>query len=262
VVIMLITLSFLVCFILLVPIPSPSFPVSSSSHIDTVKVDSGKVKFFITKIDSSLTIEQSKEMMKESMDFRKNVLAVILTAFGAWVGAGAAYFFGRENLREATQGMLDMRHGTARDRLNQISVGEIPLKHLDWKVGTGATVDEVMTKLKSDPSLWFIPIIDANGFLLNILHGEAVWRTVFSEPNNKRNDKILSIGDVLTAVQKDPQLQKKANIYITARRQQSLGEIHDLLLSKDIYICVVADDQGKPAGYFDTGDVRKILVVG
>ena len=26
---------------------------------------------------------------------------IILTAFGAWVGAGAAYFFGREILRES-----------------------------------------------------------------------------------------------------------------------------------------------------------------
>jgi hypothetical protein len=34
---------------------------------------------------------------------RKDLLAIILGAFGAWIGAGAAYFFGRENLRTATE---------------------------------------------------------------------------------------------------------------------------------------------------------------
>jgi hypothetical protein len=38
---------------------------------------------------------------KSSYDYRKDVLSIILTAFGAWVGAGAAYFFGRESLRDA-----------------------------------------------------------------------------------------------------------------------------------------------------------------
>ena len=38
------------------------------------------------------------------LDFRKNILAIIITAFGAWIGAGAAYFFGRENQREASSG--------------------------------------------------------------------------------------------------------------------------------------------------------------
>jgi hypothetical protein len=44
-----------------------------------------------------------------ALDYRKNILTVIITAFGAWVGAGAAYYFGRENLREASQSLLPMR---------------------------------------------------------------------------------------------------------------------------------------------------------
>lgn len=42
---------------------------------------------------------------EEIIGFKKDLLAIILTAFGAWIGAGAAYFFGRENLREAVAGM-------------------------------------------------------------------------------------------------------------------------------------------------------------
>ena len=53
------------------------------------------------------------------LNYRKSILAVIVTAFGAWVGAGAAYFFGRENLREASASLLAMREPSAKDRLRQ-----------------------------------------------------------------------------------------------------------------------------------------------
>ena len=45
----------------------------------------------------------------DALAYRKDVLSIIITAFGAWVGAGAAYFFGRENLRVAMDGLLAMR---------------------------------------------------------------------------------------------------------------------------------------------------------
>ena len=43
-------------------------------------------------------------------DYRMSLLTLIVTVFGAWVGAGAAYFFGRENLKEAADSMLATSH--------------------------------------------------------------------------------------------------------------------------------------------------------
>src|SRR5437016_4482567 len=47
---------------------------------------------------------------------RKDILSILLTAFGAWIGAGAAYFFGRESLREAASSLLKAQGITAADR--------------------------------------------------------------------------------------------------------------------------------------------------
>jgi glycopeptide antibiotics resistance protein len=58
--------------------------------------------------------------------WRKDVLAIIITAFGAWVGAGAAYFFGRENLRVAADSLLAMRGLSGKELLRRTSIKQIP----------------------------------------------------------------------------------------------------------------------------------------
>jgi hypothetical protein len=40
---------------------------------------------------------------KELLEYYKWSLSALLGAFGAWIGAGAAYFFGKENLRESSR---------------------------------------------------------------------------------------------------------------------------------------------------------------
>lgn len=42
------------------------------------------------------------------IEFKQKTVAKILTAFGVWIGAGAAYFFGRQNFREAVEAMHDI----------------------------------------------------------------------------------------------------------------------------------------------------------
>ena len=37
--------------------------------------------------------------------FKRWLIALLVTTFSVWIGAGAAYFFGRENLREAIEGI-------------------------------------------------------------------------------------------------------------------------------------------------------------
>lgn len=45
---------------------------------------------------------------RDLLNYRQSILATIIMAFGAWIGAGVSFFFGRENLREATPKMLQM----------------------------------------------------------------------------------------------------------------------------------------------------------
>ena len=48
--------------------------------------------------------EEQREHVAEQ---KYEILALFFAAFGPWIAAGAAYFFGRENLREAYRGIAD-----------------------------------------------------------------------------------------------------------------------------------------------------------
>jgi len=262
---MLLVLTILVVCILYLPLSFPPgfIPSSTTARIDTVRIDSARVKLIVTsRIDTSFTMAQAKDLLKDWFEFRKTILAVILTAFGAWIGAGAAYFFGRENQRETADTLLKMRQVSPKERLSQVLVGDFPLKKIDWTVKQETKIREVIDVLRKEPDRWFIPIVDNQGVLVNIIHREAVWPVVFQEPDKKELRETGTIGDFLTAIAADKfsNLKNKMGIYVTANPKKSIGEIHDQMLDKDIFICVVTDEQGRPAGYFDTADVRKLLL--
>lgn len=80
------------------------------------------------------------------LDYRKGILTIIITAFGAWVGAGAAYFFGRENLREAANSLLKIHYSPA-ERLKQMTVQNLPRTKIDWAVKTDTSVKEVLKRI-------------------------------------------------------------------------------------------------------------------
>jgi hypothetical protein len=71
---------------------------------------------------------------KEILDYRKEIIAIILTAFGAWIGAGSAYFFGRENMKEATKNFISMQELSTRGMLKTVYVKDVPPDTLDWSV--------------------------------------------------------------------------------------------------------------------------------
>jgi len=111
-----------------------------------------------------------KELAKDYLEYRKTLLSIILTAFGAWIGAGAAYYFGRENMAEASRSLLAMKEPSPRERLRRTSIRLIPPKPLDWKVKTGEELKAVVDKLRSETGKWFIPIVKDDGTLENIVH--------------------------------------------------------------------------------------------
>jgi hypothetical protein len=122
---------------------------------------------------------EDRELVNDVFEYRRTILAVIITAFGAWVGAGAAYFFGRENLREATRNMLQMREPSAKDRLRKTPVREIPPLPLDWRPTEKAKLKEVHARLTERPDYWFIPVFDDKGGLVTVLEEEAFWRYLY-----------------------------------------------------------------------------------
>lgn len=201
--------------------------------------------------------------LKEVLQYRTNVLSVIITAFGAWVGAGAAYFFGRENLRVAADSLLAMRDLSPKDRLRRTSIKQIPPTPLDWMVKKTTPVGEVRDKLEGDPARWFIPILRDDGSLETVINEEAVWRFLLANPEQPAKPDEPAAGktveDLLAFLDTHKELGRFRQIHVSVAIGTTVGAANDLMDSKHVFLAIVETD-GKPTHFFTTSEVRKLLL--
>ena len=207
----------------------------------------------------------TKELAKDLLDYKKTILSIILTAFGAWVGAGAAYFFGRENLKIAAQSMLDMRGISPKERLRKTPIREVPPRSLDWRVKTGDDLQTVLAKLKEEEERWFIPIVKDDDTLETVIHEETIWRFVEKESQagtNYEDIKKKKLAEVMAYIHSLPEKISKRllGIYVAVSPDKSAGEANELMNSKGVFIAMVVDEKGKPIQYITSGDIRSLLL--
>lgn len=203
----------------------------------------------IPGIDSSVTT-------KDLLGYRQNIMVAIITAFGAWVGAGAAYFFGRENLREATQKMLDMRGLSPVERLRKTLLSEIPLRQVHWLVNINTKVENVYNKLRDEPDRWFITITKEDGTLLTVLENEAIYLYVLD-----KKDMIGTLDDVLKYLMENEKLQKHTeDIYVEVKFDNNACYAQDLMQYKNVKLGIVTNEKGEPTHYVTTDDLRRLLM--
>jgi hypothetical protein len=212
-------------------------------------------------------VTDKETTLKDLLDYRANILSLIITAFGAWVGAGAAYFFGRENLRVAADSLLAMRDLSPRERLRRTSIKQIPPTPLDWTVKKTTPVKEVQDKLVAEPARWFIPILRDDGALEGVINEEAVWRFLLDQPeppaappDPAAPPAQKTVADVLTFLEaKD--LGRFRQIHVSVAIGTTVGAANDLMDSKHVFLAIVETD-GKPTHCFTTSEVRKLLLQG
>jgi hypothetical protein len=152
VVVMLVALLILLWVLLLQQIPKPDV---------SLLTDDGK---------KTITLAAITDYNEKMLAHRKDMLSIIITAFGAWVGAGAAYFFGRENLRVAADSLLAMRDLSPRDRLRRTSIKQIPPTPIDWTVKKSTKLSEVKDALTQKPERWFVPVVKDDGTLETVIN--------------------------------------------------------------------------------------------
>ncbi len=114
------------------------------------------------------------------LEYCKWFMAGLLGAFGAWIGAGAAYFFGRENLRESsrsTEAALRIQQETMLGAVKAERIRDIGLSLLNPQFKFDPTDDSrnVATKLRDYPDYWWVPVIDKDGKVVDIVHARAFW---------------------------------------------------------------------------------------
>ncbi|MCG2769688.1 MAG: hypothetical protein L6435_15120 [Anaerolineae bacterium] len=211
--------------------------------------------------------------LTDILRYRTSILTAIITAFGAWVGAGAAYFFGRENLREAANSMLAMREPTPEERLRKTQVREIPPRLFSWMVSTTTKMKVITEKLTEKTHYWFIPIVDEKGVLETVIEEEAVWRLLQLEIQKDENKgksveevyqafEDKTIAEVLKEIRENEDLSRFGGCHVTTTLTKSAADAYDSMQDKWVNLAIVVDKEDKPTHFFTTGDVREVLMKG
>ena len=188
--------------------------------------------------------------------WRKDVLAIIITAFGAWVGAGAAYFFGRENLRVAADSLLAMRDLSGKERLRRTSIKQIPPTSIDWTVKRTDTIDNVKAELMNKPERWFVPVVKDDGTLDTVINEEAVWRYLL----NPTSPPVTgTVADLINYIETTAALKRFIDIQAVVTMETNVGTANDLMDSRHVFLAIVTSE-GKPTHFFTTSEIRKLLL--
>lgn len=201
----------------------------------------------------------------EVLEFRRTILTVIITAFGAWVGAGAAYFFGRENLRVASQSLLDMREPTAKEILNQLTIKDLLPKEIAWKIKSTEDIRSVVDKLKKEPKLWFITVQKDDG-KYTIIHEEAIWRfldNVQSDPKSLTYDEGMkkTMKDVLEYIDDNKDLKFLKDIHVATSLDKSAAETYNQLTNENKTLAIIiALKSDEPINYITSSDIKDTLM--
>jgi len=216
--------------------------------------------------------DDAKIYFQSILDYRKSLLGLILAAFGAWVGAGAAYFFGRENLRVSANSLLQLHQQmTGSARLNLIKVRDIPPKPLDSNFSEDATLKEIDEKFDAKPSMWFIStnalgkwyIISKEliGQYIQDASSELATKEptkIYSEINTEIMKKTLK--DVIPEIEKNTKYSHFINQYVDTKLEDNASNVNEDMDSKCVFLGIIKDDNGNLVQYFTTSDIRKALL--
>lgn len=112
----------------------------------------------------------------EVIEFKKELLSILLTAFGAWIGAGAAYFFGRENLREAYAGMRSLQRRTPDEILRATLIKDLPPRGVEYTVKPTDSFSSVKQRLWQEKTRWFFIYVNEDGEFVAAIDEEEIWR--------------------------------------------------------------------------------------
>ena len=202
-----------------------------------------------------------------------DVMALTFGAFGAWVGAGAAYFFGRENLRVATDSMLKMRARSPEEILSQTKLVDMKPKPLPTKFKEEvATVGDIVKWLKEDLDRFFAVVVDEKERFKCALDEEAVYLFIHDKleaHSEKEPDKPFDhdavCGEKVSEVIKHYKSEEKKEAKRLIEAAVKLSDDSSALIASDMmerdrkFVTVVVDSKDHPIGYITTADIRQLI---
>ena len=193
------------------------------------------------------------------VEYSKWALTTLLGTFGAWIGAGAAYFFGRENLNESSRSTaeaLKIQQKTLRGVQKPERIRELVLTTMDreFMFKLTATKGEVTAKLAQPQyrGYWWVPVLDEGGTLVDSFHARVFWDTAFND-----NDPISTIVSNI-----DTNANLKAlhgtSFFVRVALDDEIADVIGNMKKSGAAVGIIVDEKGKPTYCFTKQDLLNV----
>jgi len=189
------------------------------------------------------------------LDYSKWALSVLVGAFGAWIGAGAAYFFGRESLSESsrsTEAVLRIQQAALRGAATVERIGDLALTAMntEFMFKTTATKQEIITALTQYVDYWWVPVLDKDGkgILEDLVHARVFWDPAIVATDSVA--KIMSDIDTTPSLKTALGALHGASFFVRAALNDSIADVTETMKKSGAVVGVVVDEKGKPTYCF------------
>ncbi len=195
------------------------------------------------------------------LEFCKWAFSSLLGAFGAWIGAGAAYFFGKENLaesRESTKQALQIQQETLSGSAKPVRIRDLTLTAMNKEfMFNGNTEKSVICKaLEQYDDYWWVPIFDdeGKGQLKDVVHARVFMTT---EQDEKQNPVV---SEILENLDEKPKTQKLhgPSFFIKATPEEKIVDVVERMNNSNAAVGIVVDEKNKPTYCFTKSDLASV----
>jgi hypothetical protein len=195
---------------------------------------------------------------------RKDVLGMAFGLFGAWIGAGAAYFFGRENMRTATESMLKMRGRSPTEILAGTRLSDMKPKALPETFKINDSVSEILAWLEKKEKRFFAVVVDENEKFEYAVDEEALYRFVNQQMKEGGADYASAgarpVGEVVKAFKDDKDLRSLIKAAAAMDQDATAFAANEKMEDEKVFVTIVLNNEKQPTGYITSGDIRKLML--
>jgi hypothetical protein len=208
---------------------------------------------------------------KDVLAYRSGLMSALFGTFGAWVGAGAAYFFGSKNLKQATDA-IEKAQQTGMQRLSTIKLKDMDPK--PQKIATKVGLDDPLSKVGKvldSPTEWWFCVVKQDGALSTVMHEECYYRyymeQMAQDEKTAENEKITRQMVDTQPVSKLVEWAKKNDawnwvlysIYVPVTMDMTAAAANEAMIAKGVHVAIVLDAKKRPTHYLTGGEIKAAL---
>jgi hypothetical protein len=192
---------------------------------------------------------------KEVFTDVKDILTMLLPMIGAWVGTILAFYFSKDNFKQASDSTREIfqQFTTSKEKLATIRVGDVMIK-LDDMVKLNLSKDEgsinlmtdiidgIMEKDKNKP-INRLPVLNEKMYPIYLIHRSLFDKFFVKMALNNKILKDLTLSDM----SKDDDFKNiMKNSFGTIRENSNLAEVKNQIDNVSIYQDVFVTETGDP----------------